>query len=123
MEGVRALLERRGHFVVPLPGMAVTRADEVRAAVPALLGDPAHVRALTTFADHRAPDGTTCPSDAARAVGGATWRDRLDEVRDVVRELAADGRVEVTQGGEPIDAAAHWHGPVRVRSTAGGEPT
>jgi len=56
MEGVRALLERRGHIAVPLPGLAAARADEVRAAVPALLGDPDHIRALTRLADHWAAD-------------------------------------------------------------------
>ena len=72
--------------------------------------------AVLALADHRGPDGTTCPSDAARAVGGPDWRGAMDEVRDVVRELAAEGRVEVTQGGTAIDAAGPWHGPVRIRT-------
>jgi hypothetical protein len=50
------LLERRGHIAVPLPGLAAARADEVRAALPALLGDPDHVRALARLADGWAAD-------------------------------------------------------------------
>src|SRR5262245_3503428 len=68
MEGVRALLERRGHFAVPLPGAAAARGDELRAAVPALLGRPDEVRALTTLADSWARGG------ADRA--GITWGQR-----------------------------------------------
>ncbi|QXC60006.1 DUF3253 domain-containing protein [Aquihabitans sp. G128] len=71
--------------------------------------------AVLALADHRAPDGTTCPSDAARAVGGEAWREHMDLVRDVVRGLAADGEVEVLQKGEVIDAAEPWKGPVRIR--------
>jgi hypothetical protein len=56
MEGVRALLERRGHIAVPLPDLAAARADEVRAAVPALLGDPAHIRSLAGLAARWAAD-------------------------------------------------------------------
>lgn len=84
------------------PATAAGRRDRLRAAV-------------RTLAGHRGPDGTTCPSDAARAVGGPGWREVLDEVRDVIRDLAAEGEVEVTQGGAPIDAAGPWRGPVRVR--------
>lgn len=63
----------------------------------------------------RAPDRTICPSDAARAIGGSTWRSLLPMVRDVVRQLARRGAVEVSQGGEPLDPAKEWKGPVRVR--------
>ncbi|HEU5152472.1 MAG TPA: DUF3253 domain-containing protein [Iamia sp.] len=73
--------------------------------------------AVRTLARHRAPDGTTCPSDAARAVGGEGWRDLMDLTREVVRDLARAGEVEVTQKGEPLDPDAPWRGPVRVRAT------
>jgi hypothetical protein len=56
MEGVRSLLARQGHIAVPLPGLAAARADEVRAAVPALLGDPGHIRSLADLADGWAAD-------------------------------------------------------------------
>ena len=58
---------------------------------------------------------TICPSDAARAVGGESWRALLPAAREVARQLAADGELEVTQGGSAIDASAPWKGPVRLR--------
>lgn len=75
--------------------------------------------AVLALAHKRAPDKTICPSDAARAVGGEDWRDDMDLARDVVRALAADGRVEVRQRGEPVPADAEWKGPIRVRYSGG----
>lgn len=62
----------------------------------------AAIVALTT---HRSPDRTICPSDAARAVGGESWR-----------ALAAEGRVEIIQRGERLDPTREWRGPVRIRA-------
>jgi len=73
--------------------------------------------AILALAGHRAPDGTICPSDAARAIGGSGWRDLVPEVRDVARALVRTGQVEVTQKGRPLDPDADWRGPVRIRLT------
>ncbi len=74
----------------------------------------ASIRAL---AEHRGPDSSTCPSDAARAVA-EDWRDLLPEAREVARDLAKAGHVEITQRGEVLDPNGDWRGPIRVR-TAG----
>lgn len=73
--------------------------------------------AIVALAGHRSPDGTICPSDVARAIGGTGWRGAMAEVRDVARQLAKDGHVEVTQKGTPLDPAAEWKGPIRIRLT------
>ncbi|HWO63645.1 MAG TPA: DUF3253 domain-containing protein [Umezawaea sp.] len=70
--------------------------------------------ALLALAEHRAP-GTTCPSDAARAVGGADWRDLMDRTREIARDLARRGVVEVTRRGEVLAVDESWRGPIRVR--------
>jgi hypothetical protein len=75
--------------------------------------------AVLALARKRAPEKTICPSDAARAVGGEAWRDDMDLARDVVRELASAGVVEVLQGGESQPADAEWKGPIRVRYSDG----
>ncbi|QYG91918.1 DUF3253 domain-containing protein [Iamia sp. SCSIO 61187] len=72
--------------------------------------------AIVALARHRAPTSTTCPSDAARAVGGEGWRDLMDLTRDVARDLARGGEVEITQKGRALDPDAPWRGPVRIRS-------
>lgn len=57
-------------------------------------------------------EGTICPSDAARVVGGDRWRDLMDVAREVAWAGAASGELVVTQKGEPVTPEAT--GPVRV---------
>ncbi|WP_286275939.1 DUF3253 domain-containing protein [Mycobacterium antarcticum] len=64
----------------------------------------------------RGPSKTICPSDAARAVGGQDWRGLMDDARDVARELAKAGDVEITQKGNALDPDAAWRGPIRIRT-------
>jgi hypothetical protein len=72
--------------------------------------------AILTLAEGRGPSKTICPSDAARAVGGEEWRDLMDQVRDVARDLARKGEVEITQGGDVVDPNQTWRGPIRIRA-------
>lgn len=63
----------------------------------------------------RGPDRSICPSDVARVVGGAAWRRSMEAVREVVRRLARDGAVVVTQRDEVLAPDGVWRGPVRIR--------
>ena len=79
-------------------------------------GRTARLRATTlALAEHRSPGRTICPSDVARAVGGERWRTVMETVRDVVRDLARTGEVEVLQRGEVLDPDGGWRGPIRIR--------
>ena len=71
--------------------------------------------AILALATHRGPRSSTCPSDAARAIGGADWRGLMDEARDTARTLARAGAVEITQRGEVLNPDAAWRGPIRIR--------
>ncbi|SEP68362.1 DUF3253 domain-containing protein [Arthrobacter sp. OV608] len=62
----------------------------------------------------RAATSTICPSDAARAVGGDTWRDLMEPARKAARQLVDAGEVEITQGGSVVDPATA-KGPIRIR--------
>ena len=89
-------------------------------AVVALADGPMKRRlraAIRALADHRGRNSSTCPSDAARAVGGETWRDLMPDARDIARDLARSGDVEITQQGETLDPDEAWHGPIRIRTT------
>lgn len=92
------------------PGASEARRALGDAALPQRLD--AAIRAL---ARHRGPDSSTCPSDAARAVGGARWRTLMDEARDIARRLAREGAVEITQRGRVLEPDADWRGPIRIR--------
>lgn len=69
----------------------------------------ATIRALT----RKREESSICPSDVARAIGGESWRSRMDDVRRVAGELAERDEVIVTQKGEPVQIA-EARGPVRI---------
>lgn len=71
---------------------------------------------ILELARERGPSKTICPSDAARAVGGEHWRDLMEQARDVARDLARAGEVEITSHGEVVDPDATWRGPIRIRA-------
>jgi hypothetical protein len=74
--------------------------------------------AMRALAGHRGRDSSTCPSDAARAVGGDTWRDLMPDANAIARDLARSGDVEITQRGDVLDPDGTWRGPIRVRVAA-----
>ncbi|MFI5496308.1 DUF3253 domain-containing protein [Actinoplanes sp. NPDC051859] len=69
--------------------------------------------AMCALLRHRRPDATICPSDAARVVGGESWRDLMDAAREVGAELSRDGVLAVRQRGAAVDIAVSV-GPVRL---------
>ncbi|MBX7455037.1 DUF3253 domain-containing protein [Mycolicibacterium sp. 3033] len=72
--------------------------------------------AIRALAGYRGSHSSTCPSDAARVVGGADWRSAMDAAREISRGLARRGAVEITQRGEVLDPDSPWRGPIRIRA-------
>ena len=73
-------------------------------------------RAILGLLARRDPGKTICPSDAARAMGGDDgFRPLMPVVSDAARALVAEGRIEVTQRGEPVDLDSA-RGAIRLRS-------
>ena len=61
------------------------------------------------------PGGTICPSEAARRVRPDDWRPLMEATRRAARRMAAEGHIEVMQGGRSVDPGA-FRGAVRLRS-------
>jgi hypothetical protein len=70
--------------------------------------------AILEMLDTRADDASICPSEVARTVKPDGWRALMPLVRDVARELAHEGVVDVKQRGKRVPADAEWRGPVRI---------
>ncbi|WP_205771911.1 DUF3253 domain-containing protein [Mucilaginibacter terrenus] len=68
---------------------------------------------ILTKATERGPNKSTCPSEIARQMFPADWRNHMQEVRDAAIELQKEGKVIITQKGEPVDVD-HIKGPVRI---------
>lgn len=76
-------------------------------------------RAILSLLEQRDAGKTICPSDAARALGGDDgFRPLMDVVRAAAGELVEEGRIEVTQHGEPVELD-RARGPVRLRAVPG----
>ena len=71
--------------------------------------------AIFTLLAQRQRGATICPSDAARAVypNADQWRAAMPAVRAIARQLAAQGRLVVTQGGKAVDTTTA-KGPIRL---------
>lgn len=70
---------------------------------------------LADLLDRRAPTGSVCPSEVARAVGtDDNWRDLMEPVRVIARRLVARGEAEITQRGTVVDPTTVT-GPIRIR--------
>lgn len=57
---------------------------------------------------------TICPSEVARMVNPDNWREHMERTREAARRLVAGGKVEITQGGRPVDPSTA-RGPIRLR--------
>jgi hypothetical protein len=77
--------------------------DELQSAIRELLAD-------------RADAATICPSEAARRVDPANWRELMEPARQAARRLVDRGEVQVVQGGRVVDPATA-RGPIRIRRT------
>jgi hypothetical protein len=72
--------------------------------------------AILALAQHRAPTGSICPSDAARAVGGDNWRELTSQSREIAIGLGRAGDVQILQGGVVRDPHRSIRGPIRIRA-------
>lgn len=74
------------------------------------MADDARTATLTML-ERRAAGATVCPSEVARAIGGAEWRGEMAGVHAAVDALVADGLVRLSWKGAPLDKR---DGPYRV---------
>lgn len=70
--------------------------------------------AILELLGERDPGKTICPSEAARALAGQEdFRPLMEPVREAAAKLADEGRIEVTQSGEPV-RVGEAKGPIRL---------
>ncbi len=81
-----------------------------------LFDDIALKAAIFALLSKRQPGATICPSEAARAIiqPGEDWRILMPNVRQVAKDLASLGQIQVTQAGQVVDIRSA-SGPIRLR--------
>lgn len=68
---------------------------------------------LLALARARSGGGGFCPSEAARHIAPAEWRELMPVVRRVAARLQRDGLIAATQKGRAVDALSA-RGPIRL---------
>ncbi|MCJ8208534.1 DUF3253 domain-containing protein [Mucilaginibacter sp. RS28] len=66
------------------------------------------------MATERGADKSICPSDIARVLFPADWRKHMDDVRTEAFELERQGKVLITQKGQPVEIE-NIKGPIRIK--------
>ena len=69
---------------------------------------------ILSFATHRGPEKSTCPSEIARMLYPDDWRRHMRNVQNAAIELHNQGKVVITQKGKPVDVN-HIKGPIRIK--------
>lgn len=69
---------------------------------------------IVRMLDQRAGGGTMCPSEAAREIFPADWREQMETVRQAARRLVTREIIEITQQGRVVDPSTA-KGPIRLR--------
>ena len=85
--------------------------------LPANAADPRSI--ILALVTERGADKTICPSEAARAIGGADWREAMPVIHAAARALAEEGAVELRQGGKRC-ATDGIVGPYRIAGRSSG---
>ena len=70
-------------------------------------------RTILRLVAARGPGKTICPSEAARVIAGAQWREAMPVIHAAAKALAEEGAVALRQGGEPCGTEGII-GPYRI---------
>ena len=71
--------------------------------------------AINECLNARAATASICPSEVARHLYSKDdWREQMPIIRQVARDMADEGALQMTQGGKPIDPE-NFKGPIRLR--------
>ena len=73
--------------------------------------------AIQNLLRDRESSSSICPSEAAKSVDPANWRELLEPARSAARRLVMAGTHEITQGGQVVDPS-RARGPIRIRQTS-----
>ncbi len=77
--------------------------------------------AVIALVQQRGAQSSACPSELARQLAPRDWRALMPRVRAVASRLAAQGRIDITQGGAAVPAQGPWRGPIRLRLPQAGQ--
>ncbi|MEM6902019.1 MAG: DUF3253 domain-containing protein [Pseudomonadota bacterium] len=81
-------------------------------------GDELLRMAILSAVAQRGPDKTLCPSEVARGINPADWRQLMPELRRVAIDLAKHQRIAIRQSGVICNPDQPITGPIRLGEAA-----
>lgn len=69
---------------------------------------------ILAVAMSRGAEKSTCPSEIARMLFPSDWRKHMKNIVDAAIDLQQQGKVVITQRGEPVDIS-QIKGPIRIK--------
>jgi len=69
---------------------------------------------ILLMAKERGREKSTCPSEVARSLFPDNWREHMDEIVDMAITLHKQGKVMITQKGQPVNVEK-IKGPIRIK--------
>lgn len=74
-------------------------------------------KAMLEIAKNSRPNTTFCPSEVPRSLSDdeSVWRPQMEATREVARELARQGKLEILQKGVVKSPDEELRGPIRLR--------
>ncbi|WDF68690.1 DUF3253 domain-containing protein [Sphingobacterium oryzagri] len=79
-----------------------------------VMKDDKIIESILSTAQARGDEKTFCPSEIARELFPENWRAHMQEVVEAAIGLQKQGKVVITQKGEPVDID-HIKGPIRIK--------
>ncbi len=74
--------------------------------------------AIVGLLENLLPHATLCPSEAARALAPVGWRPLMCRIRAVAVAMAAEGVLDIRQGGRNVMPGEPLRGPIRLGRTS-----
>lgn len=70
-------------------------------------------KTIMEILEKRGKDKSICPSEIARLLFNANWRDYMEPVRDVANELYLLKKIDITQKNQSV--GINYKGPIRLK--------
>jgi hypothetical protein len=77
---------------------------------------------ILALVTERGAEKSICPTEAAQALDGDSWRSQLGLVRRVAKRLASEGRLDILRKGKRVENPTEIKGVIRLRLATPAEP-
>lgn len=71
--------------------------------------------AILDLLNQRGMGKSICPSDVTKILSPGQWRDYMELVRTIAKEMAREGNIMITRGQKVLHPDLPFNGPIWIR--------